>query len=80
MRACENTRRIPGLGRTLALALLVAAAAPLAGCDEPCAELEHKVCNTLKDRRRCEMIQDVDRREVLSDDACASILESIDRR
>jgi hypothetical protein len=76
----RKTRWTRGLGRALALAPLLVAPALLVGCDEPCVELEHKVCNTLKDQRRCEMIQDVERREVLSDGACASILESIDRR
>lgn len=65
----------PGL-----IALWLALALTFGGCDEPCVELEHTVCSVVKDNRRCEIMQEQDRRALLSDDACQSILESIARR
>ena len=62
------------------LVALVVWLGPAAGCAEPCVELEVKVCEELRDKRRCEIMQDVDRRELLGKEACAGILEHLDRR
>ncbi len=67
--------------RDAAIAVTLAALGSAAsGCGDPCAELEHKVCEKLHDTRRCELMQDIDRREKLGSEACKSILKSLDRR
>jgi hypothetical protein len=67
--------------RDVAIAGVISALGAVAGgCGDPCAELEHKVCEKLHDKRRCELMQDIDRREKLGSEACQSILKSLDRR
>lgn len=67
--------------RDAAIAVVLAALSGVAsGCADPCAELEHKVCEKLHDKRRCDVMQDIDRREKLGSEACQSILKSLDRR
>ena len=66
-------------GATVAVAL-AAWGCLASGCGDPCAELEHKVCEKLKDKRRCELMEDASRREKLGSDACKSILKSLQRR
>ena len=47
------------------------------GCEEPCAELEQRVCDRHEDRKRCEIMQDPERRALLSNEACESMLRAV---
>ena len=60
-----------------AIALLVWVVGLGAGCDEPCVELEDRVCEHHDDRLRCDLMQDPDRRALLSDEACESMLRVV---
>jgi hypothetical protein len=44
-------------------------------CANPCAELEDRVCEAREQRKRCELMQDPERRALLSSEACEGILE-----
>jgi hypothetical protein len=66
------TRGMRPLGALVPLMLGVGA-----GCADPCAELERRVCERQEDRSRCEWMQDSDRRERLSNAACESILKVV---
>ncbi len=76
--------RLSGACKTLAALALVAAAGmtpTLAGCGpSPCERLHQKVCEELKDKRRCKIMEDEDRRAHLSDEACERMLKQIRRR
>lgn len=76
--------RLNGARKTLAVLALVASAtapAALAGCGpDPCEQLRHKVCEELKDKRRCKIMEDEDRRAHLSTEACERMLKQIRRR
>ena len=50
------------------------------GCTHPCAVLEERVCVTAIDETRCELIQDPDRRDLLTRETCDGILEAMDER
>ena len=52
----------------------------LSGCADPCAELEERVCARDEDERSCELLQDPMRRDLLSGEACQSILDHTGRR
>jgi len=68
------------LTRPLCAAVLLTFATSLGGCDEdPCVKLERRVCKEVKDKRRCELIQQPQRREHLSSDACESMLKALKR-
>ena len=64
----------------LALVLTLAWAALLSGCEHPCDVLEHRVCEAEVDEDRCELIQDPDRRALLTRSTCDGILEKMDER
>ncbi len=66
-----------------ALALVAATGGPLAlaACGPgPCDRLQHKVCEELKDKRRCKIMEDEERRAHLSAEACDRMLKQIRRR
>ncbi len=72
------------MGRTFIVRSLVCTAfivlpGLLAGCEKPCEELELKVCNDLQWDRKCEMLQEPERRERLIDETCTSILKHLKR-
>jgi len=52
----------------------------MAACTHPCDVLEQRVCETKIDAARCELIQDPDRRELLTRATCDGILEAMDTR
>ena len=58
-----------------ALALLAASLA--GGCTHPCERLKERVCDELKDKHRCELMQQQERRKLLTKDTCRSILKSL---
>lgn len=68
------------------LALVLALAAPLGACDDPCEELEVKVCQVTDPRLKrqydhhCKLMQEPLRRERLPKAACESILEHLSKR
>lgn len=73
-RTCHYTRRSAAL---LSCVVFIG----IGACGEPpCVELEQKVCVDLEDKRMCELMQQPERREHLSDAACESIAESLRKR
>lgn len=63
--------------RSLAVALALLASIGTAACARPCDELASQVCDLEPHDRHCALMQDPGRRDLLSDDACAHILEII---
>ncbi|MFT7580368.1 MAG: hypothetical protein ACI9MR_002037 [Myxococcota bacterium] len=69
-----------------ALAFLLTLAMPVSGCEDPCAELEVKVCQpktrALKRdyKTHCKLMGDSDRREHLSKDSCKSLIKHLSSR
>ena len=63
------------VGRVLAVASVW-----VGGCTHPCDALEQHVCEAEIDEARCELIQDPDRRELLTRATCEGILEAMDAR
>ena len=61
-------------------ALLVALSAPLVSCTHPCDTLEARVCEVEIDEARCEIMQDPDRRPLLTRSTCDGILEKMGER
>lgn len=49
----------------------------VAGCADPCGELESRLCERHEDTKLCELIQDPSRRALLSAEACESILKVV---
>lgn len=64
---------------TWSLLLMLLLAGPVGGCDDPCAELEKRLCEELKDKKRCKVIREPDRRELLSGEACKRMLKAVGR-
>jgi len=68
------------------LALILTLALPLAGCDDPCEELEAKVCRVADPRLKrqydhhCKLMQEPLRRKNLPAKACESMLEHLSKR
>ena len=50
------------------------------GCTHPCETLEVKVCDEQEDEKRCDLIQDPERREALTRKTCEGILEKMEAR
>ncbi|MBD91129.1 MAG: hypothetical protein CL940_12405 [Deltaproteobacteria bacterium] len=59
------------------VALVIGLVSLMLGCDQPCDELETRVCERHEDRLRCELMQDASRRALLSDEACESMLRVV---
>lgn len=59
--------------------LVLITVAGLGGCDDPCGDLERRLCDALKDKERCALVREPDRRSLLSDDACKSMLKAVKR-
>ncbi len=67
--------------RAALVGLLLCAHIGLAqGCSQPCDELQVRLCDVLKEKRRCELMNDEERRAVLTRDTCQSILDKLNRR
>lgn len=50
------------------------------GCGvDPCVKLEERVCKTKKEKARCAIMQDAQRREHLSGEVCDSMLKALKR-
>ena len=49
-------------------------------CTHPCDTLEQRVCEDDIDKARCELIQEPERRQLLTRDTCSGILETLDER
>jgi len=63
-----------------AVALMCLAILWLSGCEHPCDVLELRVCESEVDEDHCELIQDPDRRELLTRTTCDGILKKMDER
>lgn len=69
-----------------ALIFVLTLASPLAGCEDPCAELEVKVCQpktrALKRdyKTHCKLMGETDRREHLPAETCKSLLKHLSSR
>ena len=50
------------------------------GCTHPCDTLEVRVCEDDNDEERCDLMQDPERRELLTRKTCQGILESMEGR
>jgi len=59
---------------------LVLLAALLGACTHPCDVLEERICEAEIDEVRCDLMQDPERRELLTRDTCDGILEIMDAR
>lgn len=46
----------------------------------PCDTLEQRVCEDDIDKKRCELIQEPERRQLLTRETCSGILETLDER
>ncbi len=68
------------------LAALLLLASPLIACDDPCAELDKKVCQPKTSRLKrlysghCKLMQEKERRENLPSRTCESVLEHLSKR
>jgi hypothetical protein len=60
-----------------AIALILLAWSIGGGCADPCAELEARVCERHEDTKRCDLMQDPERRRLLSNEACEGILQVV---
>ena len=50
------------------------------GCfEDPCLRLKNRVCEEIKDKRRCKLMQDETRMEHLSGETCDEILKALKR-
>lgn len=73
------------LRRLILASALAMACFGATGCDDPCAELEQRVCQPKDEslqrayQDHCKLMQEPERREALPGDACVSILKHIDR-
>lgn len=61
-------------------ATLVCLSLTLQACMHPCDTLEQRVCEDDIDKKRCELIQEPERRQLLTRDTCSGILETLDER
>jgi hypothetical protein len=57
------------------LAVLAMGSLATWACADPCALLEERVCESREQRKRCELMQDPERRSLLSGEACEGILQ-----
>ena len=60
------------------LCLVLICATP--ACTHPCDTLEERVCESEPDESKCELIQDPERRELLTRATCSGILDVMDKR
>ncbi len=66
--------------RCTRVALLTAVSVLVGSCAHPCDILEARVCETQVDEARCELLQDPQRRELLTRATCEGILDAMDGR
>ena len=66
--------------RRLITALALGLALTSSGCfEDHCAKLKNRVCNELKDKHRCKLMQSEQRMESLSGETCDEILKALKR-
>ena len=61
-------------------AILVYLNLTIQACVHPCDTLEQRVCEDDIDKKRCELIQEPERRQLLTRETCSGILETLDER
>ncbi len=66
--------------RSTCIALMVLFGQLSIACSDPCGVLEATVCDEQEDAARCAMIQDPERRELLTRDTCEGILETMEAK
>jgi hypothetical protein len=62
------------------IAALVLLSHALLACTNPCDTLELRVCEEEVDQKRCDLIQEPERRALLTGDTCEAILKTMDER
>jgi hypothetical protein len=62
------------------IALLVLLSHATIACTQPCDTLEQRVCEEDVNEKRCALIQEPERRKLLTSDTCKDILETMDKR
>lgn len=74
------------LARFAPIVLSLALALPVAGCADPCGELEVKVCQAVSPKlkreyaKACKLMQEPKRRDNLTKDTCQGILDHLSKR